>query len=233
MDAVIAERISSLVTDVERGLDEHADPDYVAGTVAARSPGKPVLGVRIPLLRDAVKAGLKSGSITGRSEDDAAVVFGAADALWHGRVHEAELAGSMMLRLTKQWMPASMVTRWALLLDNWLSVDELGGVVGMSLVANPSLLHDLTALAGSASVWQRRLYVVSLIRPVKEGLSPVDVPGLSELLREKDPAVRKASVWLIKEVIKARGAAAAAEFRELVPDAEPKPLVRILDAALV
>ncbi|MFI7524505.1 DNA alkylation repair protein [Nocardia salmonicida] len=232
MDALIAERISSLVTDVERGLCEHADPDYVAGTVAARSPGKPVLGVRIPLLRGAVKTGLKSAGVTGR-DADAPVVFGAADALWHGEVHEAELAGSMMLRLTNQTMPAPMIMKWALLLDNWLSVDELGGVVGISLVADPTLLGHLRGLALSESVWQRRLYVVSLIRPVKAGLSPGDVPELADLLREKDPAVRKACTWLINEAIKARSADAAAQFRELVPGADPKPLIRILDAALV
>ncbi|WP_063043808.1 DNA alkylation repair protein [Nocardia pseudovaccinii] len=232
MDAVTAGRVSSLVTDVEDGLREHADPDYVAGTVAARSPGKPVLGVRIPLLRGAVKAGLESAGLTARNQDPV-VVFGAADALWHGSVHEAELAGSMMLRLTDLRMPAPMILRWALLLDNWLSVDELGGVVGMSLVDDPALLHQLHGLAVSPSVWQRRLYVVSLIRPVKAGLSPTEVPELDTLLGEKDPAIRKACVWLINEAIKARSTEAAAQFRELVPGAAPKTLVRILDAALV
>lgn len=231
MDAVTAGRVSSLVTDVEQGLGEHADPDYVAGTVAARSPGKPVLGVRIPLLRGAVKAGLKNAAITSRTPDLATVV-GAAEALWHGEVHEAELAGSMMLRLTDSRMPASMILRWAMLLDNWLSVDELGGVVGMSLLDDPALLDQLYPLAVSPSVWQRRLYVVSLIRPVKAGLSPADVPELAALLGEKDPAIRKACVWLINEAIKSRAAGAAVQFRELVPGADPKPIVRILDAAL-
>ncbi|MFF2088511.1 DNA alkylation repair protein [Nocardia sp. NPDC058176] len=231
MDAVIAERISSLVTDVEQGLAAHADPDYVAGTVAARHPGKPVLGVRIPLLRATVKTGLKNAGITGRTPDPA-TVFGAAEALWHGEVHEAELAGSMMLRLTETRMPASMILRWALLLDNWLSVDELGGVVGMSLVADPALLRQLHPLAISPSVWQRRLYVVALIRPVKAGLSPTDVPELAALMGEKDPTIRKACVWLINEAIKARDAEVAGQFRRLVPGTDPRPIVRILDAAL-
>ncbi|MFF5037567.1 DNA alkylation repair protein [Nocardia salmonicida] len=232
MDAVTAGRISALVTDVEAGLRQHADPDYVDGTVAARHPGKPVLGVRIPLLRGAVKAGLKNAGITGRSPDPV-TVFGAAEALWHGEVHEAELAGSMMLRLTETRMPAPMILRWALLLDNWLSVDELGGVVGLSLVDDPALLPQLHPLAISPSVWQRRLYVVALIRPVKAGLSPADVPELAALLEEKDPAIRKACVWLINEAIKSRSVEAAGQFRQLVPGVDPKPLVRILDAALV
>ncbi|MGW5569656.1 DNA alkylation repair protein [Nocardia thailandica] len=232
MDAVTAGRVSSLVTDVEQGLREHADPDYVAGTVAARHPGKPVLGVRIPLLRATVKAALKNAGITGRTPDPV-TVCAAAEALWHGEVHEAELAGSMMLRLTETRMPAPMILRWARLLDNWLSVDELGGVVGVSLVEDPALLQQLHPLAVSVSIWQRRLYVVALIRPVRAGLSPAEVPELASLMGERDPVIRKATTWLINEAIKARRAEAAAQFRVLLPGADPKPLVRILDAALV
>ncbi|MEU8901282.1 DNA alkylation repair protein [Nocardia sp. NPDC048505] len=231
MDAQTAQQISTLAAEVETGLRAHADPDYVAGTIAARHPGKPVLGVRIPLLRATVKSGLRSAGITAR-DPNPAVVFGAADALWHGQLHEGELAAAMMLRVRALVMPAAMITAWAPLLDNWLSVDELGGVVGVSLCADPALLGRLAGLAVSESVWQRRLYVVSLIRPVKAGLNVGEVAGLADLLREKDPAVRKACVWLINEAIKARGPAAAAQFRRLVPTDEPKPVVRILDAAL-
>ncbi|MFE9328528.1 DNA alkylation repair protein [Nocardia sp. NPDC052278] len=229
MDAESADRVSSLVTVVRRGLCEHADPDYVAGTVTARRPGKPVLGVRIPLLRGAVKSALKSNSV---SRGDAPVVFEASDMLWHGSDHEEELAAAMMLRLAELRMPAAMIERWAVLLDNWLSVDELGGVVGLSLVADPALLGKLGRLAVSPSPWQRRLYVVSLIRPIKSGLVPARVSGLTGLLLDDEKPVRKASVWLINEALKARPDAAA-QFRELLPGPQPKPLIRILDRALV
>ncbi|MCC3317893.1 MULTISPECIES: DNA alkylation repair protein [Nocardia] len=229
MDAGREERISSLVTAVQRGLDAHADPDYVAGTVAARHPGKPVLGVRIPLLRGAVEAALKADRVTGADRD---VVLWAADALWHGRTHEEELAAAKMVRSTRLTLPAGMILRWAPLLDNWLSVDELGAVVGIGMAVDPGMLDELVVLAVSESPWQRRLYVVSLITPVKEGMSPADIPGLAPLLAESLPPVRKAAVWLIKEALKARGSEAAREFRTAVPGAEPKPLVRLLDAAL-
>jgi len=219
--------VSVLVADVRAGLREHADQSYVQGTVAARNPGKPVLGVRIPLLRGSVSAGLKRAR-TGRVSVDPTVVLAAADVLWHGEDHEDELAACMMLRLTDLTMPAEMIHRWAALLDNWLSVDELGGVVGLSLVAAPMLLGKLAPLASSASPWQRRLYIVSLIRPIRLGLTPVDVPGLVALLKDTEKPVRKASVWLINEALKARPEAAA-EFREILPGPEPKPLIRILD----
>lgn len=218
-----------LAAAVRAGVREHADPDYVAGTEAARSPGKPVLGVRIPLLRGAVKAGLRQAR-TGRAPADPAVVRAAADLLWHGTEHEDELAACMLLRLAKLTMPAPMILRWSVLLDNWLSVDELGGVVGLSLVDDAGLLGELVPLATSVSLWERRLYLVSIIRPVKQGLPPADVPGLAVLLQDNEKMVRKASVWLIREALKARPQAAA-EFRQVLPGPEPKPLTRLLTPA--
>jgi NADPH:quinone reductase-like Zn-dependent oxidoreductase len=46
--------------------------------------------------------------------------------VWHGRDHEDELAACMLLRLAELAIPTEMIRRWAPLLDNWLSVDELG-----------------------------------------------------------------------------------------------------------
>lgn len=219
--------VAALVADVRAGLRERADPEYVQGTVAARSPAKPVLGVRIPLLRDAVKAGLKRAH-PGRAPADPKVVLAAADVLWHGAVHEEELAACKMLRLAELTMTATLIHRWAALLDNWLSVDEMGAVVGDSLVADLSLLDRLVPLAVSSSSWERRLYVVSLIAPVKAGLlHPARVPHLASVLGDADKPVRKASTWLINQAVKARPAAAG-EFREVLPGQEPKPLVRLL-----
>ncbi|MGN2642392.1 DNA alkylation repair protein [Nocardia takedensis] len=229
MHAVTDPRVESLVAAIETGLAGRADPDYVPGTAAARHPGKPVLGVRIPLLRGTVKAALKSADL----DDGGAVVFGASEVLWHGRVHEAELAAAMMLRLTGTTMSATAIERWATGLDNWLSVDELGPVVGMSLLADPALVADLAAmLSGSESVWQRRLYVVALIGPVKAGLSPTEVPALAELMRDPRPPLRKACLWLINQALKARPDAAA-QFREVLAGEEPQSVARLLDAALV
>ncbi|MEU7631815.1 DNA alkylation repair protein [Nocardia sp. NPDC049220] len=229
MDTVMADRISSLVTDVRRGLGGYADPAYVPGTETARKPSKPILGVRIPLLRGTVKAALKAACA---GTVNSTLVFGAADTLWHGEKHEEELAAAMMVRLAELTMPAATIRRWAKLLDNWLSVDELSGVVGTSLTTDPPLLGQLRGLADSPSPWQQRLYVVSLIRPIQLGLSPADVPGLVALLESNEQPVRNASLWLIREALKKRPEAAG-QFRDLLPGPQPKPLIRILDRALV
>lgn len=218
----VVDAAAALAARVRAGLAAHADPLYVLGTVAARSPGKPVLGVRIPLLRDAVRQSLK------QLRPDTAVVFAAADLLWRGRAHEEELAAAMMLRLAKVRADADLVRGWAPLLDNWLSVDELGGAVGEALVDSPVLIDELRFLADSPSPWQRRLYVVALIRPVREGLDPAKAGQLVAVLQDDARTVRKAAIWLITNVVKAR-ADAASQFAAVWPAAAPRALTRLLD----
>ncbi|MGW6836299.1 DNA alkylation repair protein [Streptomyces sp. NPDC054949] len=214
----------AFVTSVRQALRELGDPSYVAGTVAARSPGKPVLGIRIPLLRGAVRAGLKA------HEGDDCSVREAADALWHGAFHEEELAACMLLRLGRVQVEAVTVRRWADALDNWLSVDELAGCVGESVAALPGRLAELDFLAVSPSPWQRRLYLASLIRPVREGLDPSRVPRLPELLCDRRKPVHMAAAWLVRSVLKSRPAAAE-QFAAAWTADVPRSLTRLLEQA--
>jgi 3-methyladenine DNA glycosylase AlkD len=218
---------AGLARDVTGRLRDLADPGYVAGTVAARSPGKPVLGIRIPLLRGAVRDALR---LARRSDGGftADAVPAAAEALWRGQFHEEELAACMLLRLSGVRVTAGNIRRWAGWLDNWLSVDELGGCLGEALVDDPALLAEVESLAGSASPWQRRLYVVGLIRPVREGLDPAAAGRLVQVMQDDAKPVRKASVWLISNVVKARPSAAA-QFLAVWPSSAPRPLTRLLE----
>jgi 3-methyladenine DNA glycosylase AlkD len=207
-------------------LRDLGDPLYVAGTVAARSPGKPVLGIRIPLLRGAVRDALRLARRDSRVTPDA--VREAGEALWHGQFHEEELAACMLLRLSGVRVTAGMIRRWAGWLDNWLSVDELGGCLGEALVDDPALLNEVEFLAGSTSPWERRLYVVGLIRPVRDGLDPAAAGRLVQVMQDDAKPVRKASMWLISNVVKARPSAAA-QFLAVWPSSAPKPLTRLLE----
>ncbi len=229
-----ADPIEPALSEGKRLADElHAtlcalgDPGYVAGTVAARHPGKPVLGIRIPILRSAVRQALV------RSGQSAGVVLTAADALWDGGFHEEELAACMLLRLSRTYPPPGLVRRWAALLDNWLSVDELAGCLGEMLTVSPSSpaqlssLAELVVLAESESEWQRRLYLASLIRPLRAGLDPGRVPGLAEVLRDGRKPVRSAASWLLRDTVKARPGAVA-EFGAIWSADMPKPLTRLL-----
>ena len=218
---------AALAAAVRDGVCRHADPAYVPGTVAARSPGKPVLGVRIPLLRAAVHAAARAVSPR-RGSPDAALVRAAATLLWHGAVHEDELAACMLLRWAGVAPTTAMVRDWARLLDNWLSVDEFGAVLGAALQAQDLVVEDLESLAVSASEWQRRLFLVMLIAPVCAGLDPVAVSGLAGVLPDPAKPVRKAAVWLVTAVLKRRPDAAE-QFRQVLGAAGPRPLLRLLE----
>lgn len=207
--------------------------------VAARSPRKPVLGIRIPLLRSAVRSGLKEsgvkGPVNGLPVGDAERVLSAAHDLWHGAAHEEELAACMLLRLSTLPIPVATVREWAPLLDNWLSVDELGGCVGATLVghgvgvsaAGMGVLRELGVLSASPSPWQRRLYVVSMIAPLRCGLAPDAVPDLGELIIDPRKPVRMACAWLLRDVVKHRPEAAE-QFRAMWPQAAPAALTRLV-----
>jgi 3-methyladenine DNA glycosylase AlkD len=213
----------ALADDIADRLRALADPSLVDGIVESRSPGKPVLGIRIPPLRAAVRSGLKEARL-GRDED----LANAAEQLWFAQFHEEELAACMILRLTRTPCSPGLVARWAVNLDNWLSVDELGGWVGEAVAAGHLEPRHLAPLAGADSPWQRRLYVVSLIPALRGDLDPAAVPELVELLHDTDKPVRMAVAWLIKSVLKGRPQASAL-FLAAADRPLPAPVRRLLD----
>ncbi|MDP9850416.1 DNA alkylation repair protein [Streptosporangium lutulentum] len=221
---------AQLATAIVVGVREHADPEYVAGTVEARRPGKAVLGVRIPLLRGAVRSALRQ-AVPPRTAADPELIRAAAEILWHGEAHEDELAACMLLRLSDVPPTAELLASWAPLLDNWLSVDELGAVLGLAVQAGYLDVADLLFLAADGSPWQRRLYLVALITPIRFGLDPVLVPDLAAVLSDPAPPVRKAAIWLITNVIRVRPGAVV-QLRAVLPGPDPKPLIRLLDKAM-
>lgn len=218
-----AEALADSITAELVGL---ADAEYARGVLGARSPGKEPLGVAIPLLRAAVRTQWRRVRHL-----DGEALLAAADALWHGSNHEQELAGCMLLRLSGTLVGVRQLIRWAPLLDNWLSVDELAGCLGEAIEADPELLQECGFLALDSSPWTRRLYLAGVIRPVSRGLSPVAVPHLAPLFEDNRHPVRKASVWLVRAVLKARPAAAS-EFAAVQRPDTPKSLARIVEAAL-
>ena len=190
--------------------------------VESRSPGKPVLGIRIPVLRAAVHGALKAHLA------EAADPVCAAERLWFGQFHEEELGACMILRRGRVPCDASLVARWAVNLDNWLSVDELGGWVGAAVAAGEMDPRQLAPLAGADSPWQRRLYVVSLITALRTDLDPATVPELVELFHDSDKPVRMAVVWLVRSVLKSRPQASGL-FLGASDRPFPAPVLRLLE----
>jgi 3-methyladenine DNA glycosylase AlkD len=213
---------AALAREVSERLRTLADPGLVAGIVESRSPGKPVLGIRIPPLRAAVHQGLKS------HRPQPADAVRAAERLWFGASHEQELAACMMLKLAEAPCDPDLVPRWSVNLDNWLSVDELGGWVGAAVAGGEVDPAAIAPLAAADSPWIRRLYVVSLITVLRGDLDPAKVPELIALCHDAAQPVRKAVVWLIKDVLKKRPAAAAL-FLGAQAAPFPAPVRRLLE----
>jgi 3-methyladenine DNA glycosylase AlkD len=218
-----AEALADSITAELVGL---ADAEYARGVLGARSPGKEPLGVAIPQLRAAVRTQWRRVRHL-----DAEALLAAADALWHGSSHEQELAGCMLLRLSGTLVGVRQLQRWAALLDNWLSVDELAGCLGEAIETHPELLQECGFLALDTSPWMRRLYLAGVIRPVSRGMSAAAVPHLAPLFEDNRHPVRKASVWLLRAVLKARPAAAS-EFAAVQREGTPRSLTRMIEAAL-
>ena len=213
---------AALAREVSEQLRVLADAGLVAGIVESRSPGKPVLGIRIPPLRDAVRQGLKN------HRPQPADAVRAAERLWFGESHEQELAAAMMLRLTAAAYDPDLVGRWAVNLDNWLSVDELGGWVAAAAACGEVDPQAIAPLAAADSPWQRRLYVVSLITVLRGDLDPAKVPELIALCHDRAKPVRMAVAWLIKDVLKWRPAAAGL-FLDATDRPYPAPVLRLLE----
>jgi 3-methyladenine DNA glycosylase AlkD len=213
---------AELAGTVSERLSELADQDYARGAAASRRPGKPTLGVAIPLLRSAVLAQVRP--CRGRPD----LVLAAADVLWHGSYHEEELAACMALRLTGGRLQAPQAVGWAELLDNWLSTDELSGCLSESLTDDLRVLPRLRSLADSISPWQRRLYVAALIKPVCHGLDPGDIPGLPLLLKDRRQPVQKAFRWMIRRAAKQRPTSLR-EFGRVFDAETPGPLIRLVE----
>jgi 3-methyladenine DNA glycosylase AlkD len=219
-----SETAAELAETLSARLSEIADADYGRGAAAHRRPGKPVLGVAIPDLRATVRTQVRP------YRDRPDVVMDMAHALWHKMYHEEELAACMALRLTGGRLQAEHALRWAELLDNWLSVDELAGCLSETLIDAPEVLPDLRPLAESSSPWQRRLYVAALIKPVCRGLDPGDIPGLPSLLNDRRQPVQKACSWMIRQAMKQRPASVS-EFSRICDADVPRPLTRLFDHA--
>lgn len=199
-----------------------ADPSLVDGIIESRSPGKPVLGIRIPVLRAAVHSALKAR--LGEAGDPAC----AAERLWFAQFHEEELGACMILKQARVPCDVGLVARWAVNLDNWLSVDEFGGWVGAAAASGQVEPKQLAPLAGADSPWQRRLYVVSLITALRGDLDPAAVPELVELFHDSDKPVRMAVVWLVKSVLKSRPQASGL-FLGASDRPFPAPVRRLLE----
>lgn len=152
-----------------------------------------LLGVRVPVLR-------------GLARTHRGLELEEVDSLVRSGVHEERFAG--LLILAERVRTARGAERGALVdfylartgrVDNWDLVDGSAPVV-----LGPWLLEEgtdvLGRLAGSASLWERRIAVVATLALIRAGRYEPTFELVLALRRDPEPLIHKALGWMLREI---------------------------------
>jgi len=194
--------------EVSAALAALADPDLAVGVArffqtgpGQYGEGDEFIGLKVPVIRGVVKA-------------FAALPLPEIDELLASAVHEHRLAG--LLILVTQFDRASRKpnrdddarTRLA---EYYLDAVRRGRVNNWDLVdaSAPTLvgeyLHDrpravMFELAGSESLWQRRVAMVGTYGLILHGDATTTLELVALLLDDREPLMHKAVGWMLREV---------------------------------
>jgi 3-methyladenine DNA glycosylase AlkD len=196
----------SLVAVLRAGLEELADPDYLAGQRMIAPGIGPQLGVRQPLLTS-VSRGLRAAT----RDDRTATLLDVAAALAREPLAELhwlaiDLLDRAIAREPEQaWQLVRAEARRA---TEWITVDRLAHVAGRGVLAEPYRWAELEQLVYSPSRWERRLAAstVATIPAVDRtaGRTPdVARRGLAivaDLIGDAAADVQKALSWALRSM---------------------------------
>jgi 3-methyladenine DNA glycosylase AlkD len=196
----------ALATQLRRGMETLADPDYLPG-VQAVAPGiGAVLGVRWPL-----NAAVARGFRTATRRDSPAQLLFVADRLFRERPLEIRwFAFGLLERL----LPAEPERSWQLLrraareAADWITIDSLAHPYGRGILLEPYRWAELEQLVFSPSRWERRLVGSTLATMPfvdrRTGRTPdVAERGLrlvADLIGDDEPDVQKALAWALRSL---------------------------------
>jgi 3-methyladenine DNA glycosylase AlkD len=186
-------------------IRQQADPEYQATVRRTVPTGLKVYGLRVPQLRDIVRA-------WGRDHKQIACddLVALVDFLWNGESREERMLFTYLLEYYKHLVPD--LTRahfegWRRGLDNWEMTDGLGWVLALWLLGDPDTRLDyLGELIADEDVWSRRLALVATT-PINRGHTGFAIPDLTlELVDrvkgERHPMITKAVSWALREMTK-------------------------------
>ncbi|HWH26568.1 MAG TPA: DNA alkylation repair protein [Pseudolysinimonas sp.] len=184
--------------DVRAALDELADPEraLVSARFFKTGPGQygegdVFLGVTVPQTRSVVKRYRY-------------LPLSAVDELLDSEVHEHRLAGVLILVTQYPSDPDAVFDAYLAAVrrgrvNNWDLVDASAEhIVGPYLVDGDRSL--LVELAGSASVWERRVAVLATFDFIKRGDASTTLELAELLLRDPHDLIQKAVGWMLREV---------------------------------
>jgi 3-methyladenine DNA glycosylase AlkD len=181
---------------ITAALEARRDPAYEAGMRRTVPSSQPAHATRVPDIRTTAAEWRKT-----HRDIDNHELLRLAHALWATGWREERMVAITLLGHAR---PAMTADAWPRLvacsadIDNWEHVDHLGTLSGRMLIANPAMLPDVEALAGSDSGWQRRLSIVTVIVAFQKAGEAWREPLEAMVTRLKDdkhPLVKRAIVW--------------------------------------
>ena len=183
------------VAAITAALIARRDPAYEAGMRRTVPSEQPAHATRVPDIRKTAS----EWRLEHRGADPQDVLA-LGDALWATHYREERIVAIILAGGSKSILEAvswDQLDRWALDIDNWEHVDHLAGVTGQMLIADPSLLAQVTRLETSENPWQRRLSLVTLIVAfMKGGIYRAELADMADRLqKDKHPLVRRAVIW--------------------------------------
>ncbi len=190
---------SDLVTDIRRRLRELAEPERAPQMQAYMKSTMPFLGVRVPLVRAAVRAAARENPPAGLDAlvDDAATLWREAS-FREERYAATGLTGLPLARGRLELLPLyrEMIVTGAW----WDHVDEVSHRVGLVLAQHPEQVRPLLrAWASDDDLWLRRCAIISQLGR----RDATDVALLEHAVEANlgDPAffIRKAIGWALRD----------------------------------
>lgn len=188
------------------GLEELADPEYLAGQQSVAPGLGMTLGVRWPLLA-AVIRGFRGAT----KRDRAAPLLFLADRLFREEPLEARWFAFALLERTLKDDPErtwQLLRRGAREAGDWITVDDLAHPYGTGVAEEPYRWAELEQLVFSPSRWERRL-VASTIATMTHGnrrsgrgdeVVARALPLLGQLIGDDEPDVQKALSWAYRSL---------------------------------
>jgi 3-methyladenine DNA glycosylase AlkD len=132
------------------------------------------------------------------------------DKLMASKFHEVRFCGLVILTLQFKSSSESIVHKKifdfylkqvkAERVNNWDLVDVSAPIIGQYLIGSGSSNLLLLKLAGSKSLWQRRVAIVFTFAFIREGIPQPTVVIAQELLRDKEDLIHKATGWMLREM---------------------------------
>jgi 3-methyladenine DNA glycosylase AlkD len=128
--------------------------------------------------------------------------------LLSSKVHEERLIALLILvynfqksDLAKQKDIARYYLQNTKFINNWDLVDlSADKILGEYLVSNEKEKNTLIQLAGSSSVWERRISMIATYAFIKRGFSEPALSVAKILINDKHDLIQKAVGWMLREV---------------------------------